>query len=90
VAIMMAPVVSHRSDVMDQLKRLKLSATAFTIFWIAGMLWWSGERYPANIIILMICGTIAGYLWYLGMRWAFQRLHLLPSNGDHSAGSETP
>ena len=29
------------------------------------MLWWSGEYHPAYIIILTICGTIAGYLWYL-------------------------
>ena len=35
------------------------------------MLGWSGEYQPANIIILVICGTIAGYLWYLGMRWGF-------------------
>lgn len=73
---------------MDQAKRLKLSAIAFTIFWVGAMLWWSGEHHPANIIILTICGTIAGYLWYLAMRWAFQRLHLLPLNGDH--GRETP
>ena len=26
---------------MDQAKRLKLAAVFFTIFWIAGMLWWS-------------------------------------------------
>jgi hypothetical protein len=85
---MMASDVSHRSTVMDQAKRLKLSAIAFTVFWTGGMLWWSGEYQPANIIILVICGTIAGYLWYLGMRWAFQLLHLLPLHGDH--GRETP
>ena len=28
---------------MDQARRLKLSAVAYTIFWIGGMLWWSGE-----------------------------------------------
>ncbi|MCK1636115.1 hypothetical protein IVA95_00595 [Bradyrhizobium sp. 157] len=74
---------------MDQAKRLKLSAVAFTIFWVAAMLWWSEERYPANIVILVICGAVAGYLWYFGMRWAFQRPHLLPLNGDHGASSET-
>ena len=73
---------------MDQAKRLK-----FERHRVHGLLerryaGWSGEYHPANIIILVICGTIAGYLWYLGMRWAFQRLRLLPLNGDH--GRETP
>jgi hypothetical protein len=75
---------------MDQAKRLKWSAVAFTIFWIVAMLWWSGELHPANIIILTICGTIAGYLWYLAMRLTFQRLRPLPQSGDHGAGGETP
>ena len=44
---------------MDQAKRLKLSAAAFTIFWIGGMLWWSGEYNPVNIIILSVCGAVA-------------------------------
>ena len=44
---------------MDQARRLKLGAIFFTIFWIGGMLWWSGEYHPAYIIILAICGTIA-------------------------------
>ena len=73
---------------MDHAKRLKLGAIFFTIFWVGAMLWWSGEHHPANIVILTICGTIAGYLWYLAMRRAFQRLHLLPLNGGR--GSETP
>jgi hypothetical protein len=73
---------------MDQAKRLKLAAIAFSIFWIVGMLWWSGEYHPAYIIILSICGTAGGYLWYLAMRWVFQHMHLL--NGDNGAGRETP
>jgi hypothetical protein len=75
---------------MDQAKRLKLGAIFFTIFWIGGMLWWSGEYHPANIVILTICGTIAGYLWYLAMRLTFQCLRPLPLSGDHGAGGETP
>jgi hypothetical protein len=46
----------------------------------------SGEYHPAYIFLLAVCGSIGGYLWYLAMRWVFQRLHLL--NGHH--GSETP
>ena len=34
---------------MDQARRLKLGAIFFTIFWIGGMLWWSGEYHPAYI-----------------------------------------
>jgi hypothetical protein len=75
---------------MDQAKRLKLGAIFFTIFWIGGMLWWSGEYHPANIVILTICSTIAGYLWYLAMRLTFQCLRPLPLSGDHGAGGETP
>jgi hypothetical protein len=66
---------------MDQAKRLKLSAIAYTVFWIGGMLWWSGEYHPANIIILAVCGTIGGYLWYLAMRWWLRHVRLLPHNG---------
>ena len=75
---------------MDQARRLKLGATFFSIFWIGAMLWWSGEYHPAYIILLAVCGTIGGYLWYLAMRWMFRRMHLLPLNRDHRAGHERP
>jgi UDP-N-acetylmuramyl pentapeptide phosphotransferase/UDP-N-acetylglucosamine-1-phosphate transferase len=73
---------------MDQATRLKWAAVAFTIFWIAGMLWWSGEYHPVHILILAVCGSVGGYLWYLAMRWFFQCMQLL--NGDQGAGQETP
>jgi len=79
---------SYRRRVMDQAKRLKLAAIAFSVFWIVGMIWWSGEYHPANIVILAVCGAVGGYLWHLAMRWAFQHMHLL--NGDHGAGQERP
>ena len=48
---------------MDQANRLKLSAVAFTIFWIGGMLWCrSGEYNPVNIIILSVCGAVGRLL----------------------------
>jgi len=75
---------------MDQAKRLKWGAVFFAVFWILGMLWWSGVYDAPNVIILTICGTLGGYLWYLAMRWVFQHMHLLPRNGDHDAGRETP
>lgn len=66
---------------MDQAKRLKLASIAFVIFWVVGMLWWSGEYHPANIVILSACGALAGYFWYRAMRWWFQRMRLLPHEG---------
>ena len=48
---------------------LKWSAAFFTVFWTAGMLLWSGAVDPANIALTAIAGSIAGYLWYLMMRW---------------------
>jgi hypothetical protein len=64
---------------------LKLCAIAFTVLWSGWMLWWSGSYDRANVIILTICGSIAGYLWYLAMRWWFRRISLLPRNGDSVA-----
>ncbi len=75
---------------MDQAKRLKLAAVAFSVLWIGGMLWWSGELHPANIVILTVCGAVGGYLWYLAMLWMFQAMRLHPLNDDRGAGSETP
>jgi hypothetical protein len=72
---------------MDQAKRLKLAAVAFSVFWIGGMLVWSGELRPANVVILTLCGAIGGYLWYLAMHWMFQAMRLHPVNEDHGAGS---
>ena len=74
---------------MDQARRLKFAAVFFTIFWIVGMLWWSGEYHPAYIILLAVCGSIAGYLWYLAMRWVFGHMHLLNRNGGRGTGNET-
>ena len=87
---MMASGTNPRRIVMDQATPLKWAAIAFTIFWVGGMLWWSGEYHPANIIILAVCGTVGGYLWYLAMHWVFGCMHLLSPNGDHGAGRETP
>jgi hypothetical protein len=86
----MASDISHRRDAMDQAKRLKLGAIFFTVFWIGGMLWWSGEYHPAYIILLAVCGTIGGYLWYIAMHWVFGYMHLLRLNGDQGGGRKTP
>ena len=43
---------------MNAFTRLKLCSVLFTVFWIAGMVWWSEAFAPANIIILSICGAL--------------------------------
>ena len=55
---------------------LKWGAVAFAVLWTFWMLWWSGSLDRANVIILTICGAVAGYLWYLAMRWLFACMHL--------------
>jgi hypothetical protein len=62
---------------------LKLGAIAFAVLWTFWMLWWSGSLDRANVVILTLCGAIAGYLWYLSMRWLFRRIRLHPP-GDSS------
>ena len=57
---------------------LKYCSIAFTVLWASWMIWWSGIYHPVNVIILSICGAVAGYLWYRAMRWSFRRMKLLP------------
>ena len=60
---------------MNPVTRLKLSAVAFTVLWTGGMLWWSGSLDPANVIILAVCGAVAGYAWYRAMLyWLIRRM----------------
>jgi hypothetical protein len=54
---------------MNPTAGLKLSAIFFTVFWTAGMVWWSGTLEPASVILTVIGGCVAGYLWYRVMRW---------------------
>ena len=65
---------------MNPVTRLKISSVLFTVLWTGGMLWWSGAFEPANIIILSVCGALAGYFWYRAMRWQFQLMGMLPRN----------
>jgi len=67
---------------------LKLCSIAFALLWTGGMLWSSGAIDRANVIILSICGALAGWAWYYAMRWVFQLIRLPPSN-DHSVNSGT-
>jgi hypothetical protein len=43
------------------------------------MVWSSGDFAVANIVIVTIVGAVAGYFWFLGMRWYFRRIGRLPN-----------
>ena len=57
---------------------LKLSAIVFALLWTAWMVWWSGSFSAVNIGITSAGGVLAAWLWFLGMRWYFRRIGLLP------------
>jgi hypothetical protein len=65
-------------NTMHPLISLKLGAIAFALLWTVWMGWSSGSHGVAQIVILTVCGAVAGYLWYLGMRWQFRRMGMLP------------
>ena len=52
---------------------LKYCSIAFAVLWVGSMVWWNEIHQPATIVILSVCGAVAGYFWYLGMRWSFRR-----------------
>jgi hypothetical protein len=63
---------------------LKFSAIVFAILWTGWMLWWSGSFAPANVVILSICGSVAGVGWFFAMRFIFQHRGLLPREGGEA------
>ena len=72
---------------MEPTNSLKLSAVAFTVFWFGSMQWVSGTDDLPVIIILAVCSSIAGYVWYRLMHWSFRHMRLLPHDGiDIGAG----
>jgi hypothetical protein len=60
---------------MNPTAGLKWSAAFFGVFWTVGMVWLRGAYDPGYIIVTAIGGSIAGYLWYLAMRWIFRLRH---------------
>jgi hypothetical protein len=66
---------------------LKAGAIVFTLLWTAWMMWWSGSFSRVNVIILALCGTAVGYLWYRAMRWQLERMGMLRGKDDSSATS---
>jgi hypothetical protein len=60
---------------------LKYCSIAFAVLWVGSMVWWNEIHQPANIVILSVCGAVAGYFWYLGMRWSFRRVGMVQPDG---------
>jgi hypothetical protein len=56
----------------------KLCSIAFAVLWTCGMVLSSGAIDRVNIIIMSVCGALAGVGWYFAMRWVFQFIELLP------------
>jgi uncharacterized membrane-anchored protein len=57
---------------------LKLASIAFAGAWTCWMVWSTASFDTVGIIILTMCGTVAGIAWYFVMRWLFRLIHLLP------------
>ena len=56
---------------------LKLSAVVFALLWI-GLMWWSrGPMDTMALVILIVCGGLAGLIWYWlygkWFRWYIER-----------------
>ena len=56
---------------------LKLASIAFAVLWAAWMIWSNGIT-PVNVVTFAVVGALAGWLWFLGMRWFFRRIGRLP------------
>jgi hypothetical protein len=68
---------------------LKLGAVAFAVLWTLWMMWRSGPLDRVNIAMLTICGALAGYLWYLAMRFVFGRLRF-GASGEGAGAVQVP
>jgi hypothetical protein len=67
---------------MNPTTPLKLSSLAFAVLWTGWMLWANEPVDRANVVMLVVCGALAGSAWYYAVRWVFQLIHLLPPQ-DH-------
>ena len=70
------------NSITNTVASLKWGSIAFTVLWTGWMIWWSGDFHAANVIILAICGSVAGYLWYRLMCRQFRRMGMLSREGS--------
>jgi hypothetical protein len=65
---------------------LKFGAIAFTVLWAGWMMLSSGSLDAVSVAILIVCASLAGYVWYRMMCWSFRRMMLL-SDGEQGEQS---
>jgi hypothetical protein len=53
--------------------RFTLAALVFAALWTIFMVLWSGDYHIANVVILSVCGLIAGFAWAWAMAWVERR-----------------
>jgi hypothetical protein len=63
---------------MNRTTQLKLCSLVFAVMWTGWMLWANEPVDRANIVMLVVCGALAGSAWYYAMRWLLQLIRLLP------------
>ena len=70
---------------MQPTTRLKLASIAFTVLWTGWMVWSTDSFDWAGIVILTVCGILAGVGCYIAMRFAFRLMRPLPAGGKSRA-----
>ena len=64
---------------------LEYASVSFAVMWGGWMFWSSGPHDIANFVLWMSSGAVAGYFWYLGMRWWSRRTKVSRDGVDHPA-----
>jgi hypothetical protein len=53
--------------------RFTLAALVFAVLWTVFMVLWSGDYSAVNVVILSVCGLVAGFAWAWAMAWVERR-----------------
>jgi hypothetical protein len=69
---------------------LRLGAIVFAMLWTAWMVLGSGSYDLANVVILGVCGSGAGYVWYRAMCGQFWRKDRLAGSDASARASMKP
>jgi hypothetical protein len=70
---------------MQPTTRLKLASIAFSVLWTCWMVWSTDSFDWAGIVILTVCGILAGVGCYIAMSFAFRLMRPLPTGGKSRA-----
>ncbi len=63
---------------MNPTTPLKLCSLVFAVMWTGWMLWANEPVDRANVVMLVVCGALAGSALYYAVRWVLQLIGLLP------------